>query len=308
MKRKTNEEFLKEIYDQVGDEYIPLEEYKGNNKTPILMMHNSKECKYYKKKKRFYKWKVTPDKFLNKRTRCKYCAGQHKRTHEEFLEDIFDEVGNEYEVLTEFKNISTHVKMRHNSKNCEYYKQEGKYYEWDILPNNFIRLEERCPKCALFEKESKAVTFIKEFLNKNKIEYYTEIKLLDFSNIKRFDFYIPNLNLIIEYDGGFHFFNGFSDQSLINQKNNDKEKNEFIFNNKIINNLKINNNILNNISNLKLLRISFINESSLLEILNNIIIEKSSTTIEKYQLLEIEYQKYNNYENYYLNVDKNYFN
>ena len=46
-KKKSTEEFKKEVYDLVGNEYEVLGEYIKNDKK-IKIKHNSKECKYYK--------------------------------------------------------------------------------------------------------------------------------------------------------------------------------------------------------------------------------------------------------------------
>ena len=45
-KRKTNNEFLQEVFSLVGDEYSVLSPYI-NNKTKVLMRHNCKECNNY---------------------------------------------------------------------------------------------------------------------------------------------------------------------------------------------------------------------------------------------------------------------
>ena len=59
MKRKTNEEFLKQAYDLVGDEYTFLETYK-NNYTKLKIRHNT--CKH--------EYCVRPNSFLDGNGRC----------------------------------------------------------------------------------------------------------------------------------------------------------------------------------------------------------------------------------------------
>lgn len=56
-----------------------------------------------------------------------------------------------------------------------------------------------CPKCKISHGER----LIKLFLDKNNIIYNTEYKLD--GTTYRYDFYIPELNLLIEYDGQLHF-------------------------------------------------------------------------------------------------------
>lgn len=63
--------------------------------------------------------------------------------------------------------------------------------------------EGRCPCCA----ESKGEQRVREWLEKEGIEFNTQ-KQFDGCNYKgrlRFDFYIPSMNLCIEYDGMQHF-------------------------------------------------------------------------------------------------------
>jgi hypothetical protein len=62
--RKTQEEFEKEVFDLVGEEYTVLGEYK-NASTKILMRHNCESCGNYE-------YEVAPQKFLNNR-RCPAC-------------------------------------------------------------------------------------------------------------------------------------------------------------------------------------------------------------------------------------------
>ena len=59
---KTNDEFVKEVFDMVGDEYTFLEEYKGAT-TPIKYRHNTCGTEYTN----------TPNHFLTKRGFCTKC-------------------------------------------------------------------------------------------------------------------------------------------------------------------------------------------------------------------------------------------
>ena len=68
-----------------------------------------------------------------------------RKTHKEFVEEVYGLVGNEYSVLTKYKNSQTKLFIKHNE--CG--------YVWEITPNNFLR-GRRCPKCAgLMRKTTK---------------------------------------------------------------------------------------------------------------------------------------------------------
>ena len=91
-----------------------------------------------------------------------------------------------------------------------------------------------CPQC----NESKGEQKIKEFLEKYNIIFFKQYKFDDCKNIKilKFDFYIPLLNLCIEFDGLQHFkpieyFGGINTYEKI--KINDNIKNDYCKNNNI---------------------------------------------------------------------------
>lgn len=58
-RRKTNEEFLKEVYDLVGEEYTPLENYKLSA-TKILFEHNKCNEKFMARPSEFLKRAICP--------------------------------------------------------------------------------------------------------------------------------------------------------------------------------------------------------------------------------------------------------
>lgn len=132
-RKKTHEEFVKEVFERVGDEYSVLSEYKGA-RIQVWMRHNSEKCSYHE-------YPVTPNNFLNNGRRCPKCFGTPKKTTEQFKQEVFELVGEEYEVISEYVNNKTEVWMRHNNKECD-------YYEFPVMPNSFLRLGTRCPKCA----------------------------------------------------------------------------------------------------------------------------------------------------------------
>lgn len=130
MKKKTNEEFVKEVYDLVGSRYEFLEVYKGNH-IKIKCKHN--ECGYT--------YKTTPANFLRGR-RCPQCAINAKKTNKKFIQEVYDLVSDEYIFLEEYKDAETKILCRHNV--CG--------YEWEINPSNFIR-GKRCPNHAIRTEE-----------------------------------------------------------------------------------------------------------------------------------------------------------
>ena len=107
-----------------------------------------------------------------------------------------------------------------------------------------------CPRCY----ESKGETAIAKFLTSNNINYIREKKFDDCKNKSQlpFDFFLPDYNLLIEYDGKQHFepvdyFGGIDglNKCIIN----DKIKNKYAEDNKI-KLLRIKYNNFNNINNI----------------------------------------------------------
>lgn len=129
MKRKTDDEFKKEVFELVGDEYEVLGEYK-NAKNKIEIFH--KECG-----KNYF---VSPDSFLKGR-RCPNCNGKFKKTTEQFKKELYELVGDEYLLLDEYKNNRTKVKMIHQKCGMIYY----------VVPTSFLS-GCRCPKCSKEQK------------------------------------------------------------------------------------------------------------------------------------------------------------
>jgi len=110
-----------------------------------------------------------------------------------------------------------------------------------------------CPKC----KQSNGEKVIINYLNENKIKYFYQktFEECKYKNKLKFDFYLPELNTIIEFDGQQHFkpnnfFGGIDEFKKLNIK--DSIKNNFCIKNGIY-----------------LLRIPYYNIDSIELILNN---------------------------------------
>jgi len=86
-----------------------------------------------------------------------------------------------------------------------------------------------CPKCS----ESKGERKVREFLESKNIKYSQEVKLFD---NYRFDFYLEDLNTVIEYDGRQHYesdsyFGGL--EGFLKTQERDKIKTEYCIKNDI---------------------------------------------------------------------------
>ncbi|AZV43755.1 hypothetical protein BAOM_3146 [Peribacillus asahii] len=146
-KKKTHVEFTKEVYELVGDEYEVLSEYVKTH-TKVKLRHT--ECEH--------EYEVTPASFLTGR-RCPKCAGRIKRSTEDYKNILYELVKNEYELIGEYKNSSTHVTLKHVICNNTF----------DVLPSNFYK-GKRCGYCYGNKKKT-TEEFKQEVINLVGNEY-----------------------------------------------------------------------------------------------------------------------------------------
>ena len=93
-----------------------------------------------------------------------------------------------------------------------------------------LKIGYRCPLCALEKKDSFLTLKIKEYLEKNKIEYELETKLELNNRHWRNDFKINNI--FIESDGEQHFIQKVNRDLLETINERDILKDDFYFTNK----------------------------------------------------------------------------
>lgn len=209
---KTTDEFKQEVFDMHDDEYSVIGEYV-NNKTKIAMKHNICGNTY----------EQTPSDVLFG-YRCPYCYGNIQWTQEKFEQAVYDKYKFEYSVLGRYINNNTKILMKHNR--CG--------HVWYVRPRDFIYKDSGCPKCS----QSKGEKRIERYLKSCSVEYILQHKFDDFRGRRNipysFDFYLPDYNLLIEYQGQQHeravdFFGG--EEKFEIQKEIDKKKKEYAQNN-----------------------------------------------------------------------------
>jgi hypothetical protein len=165
-----------------------------------------------------HEWKTT----VSNRTsgkKCPYCYGNVNKTHNQFIKEVCELVKNEYEILSNYVNAHTKVLIRHNFCNTEY----------KVKPHMFINNGRRCPVCC----ETKGEKKLRKWLEDNKVPF---IPQKEFDGLKgtggrnlSYDFYLPNQNVLIEYQGQFHDgSNGeVTKLNLEKQQEHDKRKRDY---------------------------------------------------------------------------------
>ncbi len=275
----TEEEFLKIIFELVGDEYTVLSKYKGN-RNHVLMRHNvcGKE------------WWITPHNFINQGARCPVENGKSKYSTNEYKEKLHI-VNPSIILLDEYVNANTKVHFQclkdkyiffsdpknvlHgtgcpvcagrkilvgtndlNTTNPEVSKYLENYEDgFSITYGSHKKLKYKCPFCSSIKKcrpnavldkngkykcsicgdgvsyPEKFISSIFEQLNINYVYQLTH-KYFKWIGKFRYDFYIPEKNMIIEVNGMQHYLNN---NGWTNAVNNDSEKYELAIKNNIKN-------------------------------------------------------------------------
>lgn len=183
-KRKTHEQFIREMLEINSDIEI-LGKYT-NARTKV-------ECKC---KICNYEWKSTPHDLLSGRG-CYTCYNNNMRgnsqrlSHEEFVKRL-SEINSDIEVLGEYINNHTPIECK-----C---KLDG--HKWSPIPSNLLS-NKGCPIC----NAPKGEKIIAKYFKEHGVEFKEQYKFINcrFKKELPFDFYIPNLNIAIEYDGEDHY-------------------------------------------------------------------------------------------------------
>ena len=141
-----------------------------------------------------YEWETSPHWLINDDSGCPQCVGKRRWTTELYDKSLKDN-GRTFRRKEGEEVVNGLTKMKHI---CEI---DG--YEWLACINDIINNGSGCPQC----KSSKGETSISNYLKKNNYKFHIQFKFKDCKNKKPlpFDFWIPELNLLIEYQGIQHF-------------------------------------------------------------------------------------------------------
>lgn len=167
-----------------------------------------------------FKTKFSAFKYRNKR-QCNNCSKKiisDKQSFDlEHIKKFIQENSNAILLSKEYRNQRTLLKFK-----CEC----GEIFQtnFDDFKNKNKR---RCDICS--RKKSYPEVYISSFLNKYNIEYKEQFKFKDcrYKDLLKFDFYIPKKNLIIEYDGEYHYKDTNFNKGFEEQKKRDRVKDKY---------------------------------------------------------------------------------
>ena len=140
-----------------------------------------------------------------------------------------------YDYVNEYIKKEGYILINDNYENI-YQKLDmlcPKGHKYKTNFHNFKNNKRRCPRCMSYKGEDK----IAEVLNSMNLEFIHQHRIPECKNINPlpFDFYIPNKNILIEYDGEQHFElkHAFSKEGFYATQKNDKIKDKFCLDNNI---------------------------------------------------------------------------
>ena len=180
---KYTYDYIKEYIESFG--YILLSEEYINCKETIIVQCDKGHKPY----------ETTFDNFTqHKCPECgyEYVASLKRKTHEQFIQELFN-INKNIKIIGDYSLNDKNIK-------CQCCIDDS--HIWSATPHNLLK-GSGCPHC----KKSKGEKKISDFLNKKEIEY---IQWYTFENCKfksflPFDFYLPQYNICIEFDGQQHF-------------------------------------------------------------------------------------------------------
>lgn len=210
--RRLSYEYVKGYIENFGYKLLS-KEYK-NNKTELEIQCN--DCGNI--------FHMRFNNFKDGKHRCE-CKSKPLVLTYEYVKNYIESCG--YKLLSkEYKNNATYLLVWCGNPNHKPYK---------VKFNNFKDCNSRCPEC---NTTSKGEEKIKEILIKYNIKFNQQYLFNDCRNTRPlpFDFYLPQYNITIEYDGRQHYkldcFN-MNLLDLMNLKYNDNKKTQYCNNNNI---------------------------------------------------------------------------
>lgn len=217
IEEKTNS-FIQKAKEIHGDKYDYSEAKIINNKDEVKIYCT--ECNDY-----FYQ---LPNNHL-KGCRCSNCYRDVILTNEEFIKRARKIHGNKYD-YSQINYINRNIPIKIICK------KHGEFWQ---SPSSHLR-HKGCSKC----KSSHGEQQIRNYLSQNQIIFEEQKRFEDCRNINTlpFDFYLPQYNLCIEFDGIQHFIPYAFDSKMTEEEKlknfkqlqfRDQIKNEYCKNNNI---------------------------------------------------------------------------
>lgn len=180
--RKTTEEWIEEAKKVHGDKYdYSKVEYKGTKEKVCIICPEHGEF-----------WQTAGGHLSG--NGCKKCVGLNKPTTEEWIERVKLIHGNKYDYSKlEYVNAKTKV--------CIICPEHGEFWQ---MPSVHL-IGGGCPQCDMSHLENHIYMMLKD----KEVNFISESNINGLLGRMRVDFYLPDKKLVIECQGGQHFYGGF---------------------------------------------------------------------------------------------------
>lgn len=144
-------------------------------------------------------WITTSGDIISGRRGCPECKKRALRelyldSHENFISKI-EKINPDIKILSKYEGTSSPVKCK--CLICD--------FEWETISANLLYNKSGCPNCSSSKGERK----LKRILDEYHIQYIPQKSFKDNKSpkgrIMPYDFFLPEYNLLIEYQGKQHF-------------------------------------------------------------------------------------------------------
>lgn len=211
-KKKRSRQEWQKLSDDIHNSEFEILEEPDNGKTKIKILH--KKCGSL--------LKMTLNNHINHKNGCKKCSKYSRKSHQYWINRCNEIWNDEFIILENISNVWQKVKVKHTICNTIILKDMS----------NLIHNKRGCENCS---KKAYGEYYIKDFLDKEKIEYETQKKFEDLRNPKTgrnlyIDFWLPDFNIGLEIDGIQHripISHWGGEKSFKNQIFRDNIKNEY---------------------------------------------------------------------------------
>lgn len=178
VKRKSHDDFIREIND-IHPNICVLDTYiNSKTKVKCLCLNDG------------HVWYMSPDDLLHGHG-CSVCHGGVPDNMDSFLSKLHKKT---HDITVSGQYVNSQTKLQCKCNKCG--------HEWMSKPNSLLN-GCGCPKCKASHGERR----ISKYLDDHHIAYISQHKFDDCRYIRPllFDFYLPQYNTVIEYQGEQHF-------------------------------------------------------------------------------------------------------
>lgn len=179
MRKLTLQEFQERLNLVHPNEQLLAIQYNGNGQECIVQCLTCRTI-----------YKKTGGNFLDKRkvSICKKCFP----TQSNIFKENYKPTNTEYELIGPYQGMQNKTLIKH--KKCGFI--------WSVKPNN-LEFGKGCPRCN--KKVSKGEQKIINYLNSKNIKFDFQKKISIEEHNLFCDFYLPDFDLYIEYNGEQHY-------------------------------------------------------------------------------------------------------